>query len=110
MRVDHCPITSTHPWRDISRIRCQTIRRKRSGYCGSPVTTSLPGDLRFQCLARSRGKEIIRIRFSRGPATALDIPVSAETLAELARALVPLHGKVPEELTDLQKIGLQLEE
>jgi len=75
-----------------------------------PCHYSLPGDLRFQCLARSRGKEIIRIRYSRGPATALDIPVSAGTLAELARALVPLHGKVPEELTDLQKIGLQLEE
>jgi len=75
-----------------------------------PCHYSLPDDLRFQCLARSRGKEIIRIRFARGPATILDLPVSAETLAALARALVPLHGQVAEELADLQKKGLQLEE
>jgi hypothetical protein len=77
-----------------------------------PCHYSLPDDLRFSGLARPRGTEIVRIRFSRGHATTLDIPVSAETLVELAHALTPLYGSVPEEvkenLADLQKKGLQL--
>jgi hypothetical protein len=84
--------------------------QEKLGLLRQPCHYSLPDDLRFQCLARSRGKEIVRIRFSRGPATILDLPVSAETLAALAHALTPLHGNVAEELADLQKKGLRLEE
>jgi hypothetical protein len=69
----------------------------------------LPSDLRFAGLIRSRGTEIIRIRFSRGPATVLDLPVSAELLSDLVQALHPLYGTPPEEMNDalgtLQKQG-----
>ena len=73
---------------------------------------SLPIDLKFECLAGSRGVETLRIRFSLGPDRVLDLPLSAETLADLANALTPLHRipptKIPEELADLQQKGLRL--
>lgn len=78
-----------------------------------PCHYSLPDDLRFVGLGQSQGREIIRIRFSRGAATILDIPLSAETLCELARTLAPLHGSIPQEvaenLADLQQKGLRVE-
>jgi hypothetical protein len=77
-----------------------------------PGPYRLPDGLRFVGLGRPQDKEIIRIRLSRGPATTLDIPVSAEALADLAHALCPLYGSTPEQiadnLADLQQKGLQL--
>lgn len=65
-----------------------------------PGRYCLPDDLKFVSLARPQGKEIVRIRFCRGAATILDIPVSGETLADLARVLTPLHGNLPEEMPE----------
>jgi hypothetical protein len=61
---------------------------------------NLPEDLEFVGLAAPQGREIIRIRFSRGRGTTLDLPLSAETLAALVQPLSSLHGLTPEKLPD----------
>ena len=70
---------------------------------------SLPIGLRFQNLIRSQGTETIRIRFSLDPGKLLDLPLSAETLSELAHALRPFFGVLParlaDEVDDLAKKG-----
>ena len=63
-----------------------------------PGPYCLPDDLKFVGLFCSQGTEIVRIRFSRGSATTLDFPLSAETLSALASALSPLFGLIPEEM------------
>jgi hypothetical protein len=60
----------------------------------------LPDDLEFAGLVEPQGKEIIRIRFSRGRGTIVDIPLLAETLASLAYVLGPFRGIEPPELAD----------
>ena len=65
-----------------------------------PGRYNLPTDLRFISLVASQGTEIIRIRFSRGPATILDLPLSAATLADLVQFLCPLHGHTKEEMPE----------
>jgi len=61
---------------------------------------TLPDDLEFAGLAPSQGREIIRIRFSRGRGTTVDLPLSAETLAALVQPLSSLHGRTPSQLPD----------
>jgi hypothetical protein len=67
----------------------------------------LPDDLMFEGLAHPQGTEIIRIRFSRGRNTLLDIPLSAESLAVLVQVMSSLHGtpakKMSEELEHLRR-------
>ena len=48
---------------------------------------SLPIGLKFVNLVRSQGVETIRIRFSLNHDKVLDLPLSADTLAELARIM-----------------------
>jgi len=87
----------------MERIPVQLARRGRY---------YLPADLKFLSLVRSEGKEIVRIRFCRDGGTELDLPVSAETLADLVQLLSPLHGSLPSELAtelaDLQSKGLSI--
>lgn len=75
---------------------------------------TLPIGLKFSGLAKSRGVEKVRIRFSLDYDKVLDIPLSAEALADLIQTLSPLHGTPPkavdEELADLQLKGLRIEE
>jgi hypothetical protein len=67
----------------------------------------LPDDLMFEGLSPSQGKETVRIRFSRGRNTSLDIPLSAESLAVLVQVMGSLHGtraeQMPGELERLRK-------
>jgi hypothetical protein len=58
----------------------------------------LPDDLMFEGLVVPKGKETVRIRFSRGRGTTLDIPLSAESLALLIQTLGSLHGSTPRDL------------
>lgn len=80
-----------------------------------PGHYDLPADLKFVGLVRPKDTETARIRFSRGTATILDIPLSAESLCALGQSLIPLHGvpaqEIPHELEDLRKTGkLRFEE
>jgi len=79
---------------------------------GQPIHYTLPDDLRFQCLGQSQGAEIVRLRFSRGDVTIMDIPLSAETVVALASALSAFAGTIPEDvkrkLEDLHPEGLRL--
>jgi hypothetical protein len=72
----------------------------------------LDGDLQFEGLARPKGNEVIRLRFFRIGDIKLDIPLSAETLADLAHVLGPLRGIEPDslihEIADLEKKGLRI--
>lgn len=80
---------------------------------GQPIHYTLPDDLRFQSLGQSRGEEIVRLRFSRGDNTILDIPLSAEAVVALADALIALAGAMPNDvkrkLEDLHSEGLRLD-
>ena len=73
---------------------------------------TLPIGLKFVGLAKSRGVEKVRIRFSLDHDKVLDIPLSAEALSDVVQALSPLHGTPPEavdeELADLKSKGLQI--
>jgi hypothetical protein len=60
----------------------------------------LPADLMFEGLARPQGTETIRIRFSRGRNTLLDMPLSAQSLAELVQVMSSLHGTSAEKMAD----------
>jgi hypothetical protein len=68
----------------------------------------LPDDLMFEGLVRPQGREIARIRFSRGRNTSLDIPLSAASLAVLIQVMSSLHGtpaeRLPEALDQLRQI------
>jgi hypothetical protein len=72
----------------------------------------LDGDLHCEGLARPMGNEVIRLRFFRSGGVGLDIPLSAETLADLAHALGPLRGIAPDslshEIADLEKKGVRV--
>jgi hypothetical protein len=72
----------------------------------------LDGDLQFEGLARPTGDEVIRLRFFRSGDVKLDIPLTADTLADLAHALGPLSGIAPDslshEIADLEKKGRQM--
>jgi hypothetical protein len=59
---------------------------------------SVPSDLAFEGLALPQGTEIIRIRFSRDRGTTLDIPLSAEALADLVQVVSSLHGTPPDRM------------
>jgi len=61
---------------------------------------SLPIGLRYVGLVRSEGVETVRIRFSLDRDKLLDLPLSAEVLAQLAQFLGNLHGKLPEQMSD----------
>jgi hypothetical protein len=73
---------------------------------------SLPIGLKFVNLVRSQGVETIRIRFSLNHDKVLDLPLSADTLAELAYTLGALRGvppeNLPEEIEDLAGKGLAI--
>jgi hypothetical protein len=58
----------------------------------------LPIDLKFVGLVRSQGTEVVRIRFSLDHDKLLDLPLSAEALADLVQPLSSLHGKTPEQM------------
>jgi hypothetical protein len=79
---------------------------------GQPIHYTLPNDLRFQCLGESRGDEVVRLRFSRGDLTVVDIPLTAETLISLAEALTAFAGTIPKNMKqkreDLHSEGLRL--
>jgi hypothetical protein len=75
------------------------IRSRRDVLLTLPDHYDLPTDLEFVGLSRGRGTGIIRIRFRRGHATTLDIPLSAKTLADLVQAISPLHGTLPDDMT-----------
>jgi hypothetical protein len=59
---------------------------------------TLPDDLRFVTLVRAADKGTIKIRFSRPRDTTLDLPVSAETLADLIHAMGHMYGTPPNEI------------
>jgi len=59
---------------------------------GQPIHYTLPADLRFHSLGLAQGAEIVRLRFCRGDATIMDIPLSEETLVALTDALTALAG------------------
>jgi len=77
-----------------------------------PCPYVLPDDLMFECLAAPQGKELIRLRFSRGRGTTIDLPLSANALERLVQEVGLLHGtpaeEMKEELADLQSKGLQI--
>lgn len=79
---------------------------------GQPIHYTLPADLRFECLGRSQGAEIVRLRFARGDITIMDIPLSAETVVALADTLTALAGTIPQDvkrkLEELHSQGLRL--
>lgn len=62
---------------------------------------SLSDDVRYVDLQPGPHEGKFRIRFSQGPATILDILVSAETLGLLARSLVPY---VEQNTAEFQKV------
>lgn len=83
----------------MAKVWKEQIRLVRPGW------HSLPGDLGFVGLVRPQGNEAVRIRFFREPAIVVDLPLSAETLVELVRALAPLSGKKAEEvITELKTL------
>jgi len=59
---------------------------------------SLPIGLTFANLVLCQGTETIRIRFSLDRDKLLDLPLSAETLSELAHALHPFHRLPPDQI------------
>jgi hypothetical protein len=61
---------------------------------------NLPVDLKFAGLVAPQGIEIIRIRFSLDLDKELDLPLSAETLADLMQVLAPLDGKSPAQMPE----------
>ena len=65
---------------------------------GQPIHYTLPSDLRFQSLARTRGQEAVRLRFGRDEQTIVDIPLSAEAVVALAKALIGLAGTSPDDV------------
>ena len=75
---------------------------------------NLPIDLKFAGLVALQGVEIIRIRFSLDLDKELDLPLSAETLADLIQALGQLHGRspatMPEGIADLRARGVPIAE
>lgn len=74
-----------------------------------PGRNCLPTGLRSPRLAEKRGTEIIRIRFSLDQNKSVDLPLTAETLEQLAQILGPFHGHVavemPAEVEDVRKVG-----
>jgi hypothetical protein len=58
----------------------------------------LPGELRFVHLVRSQCTETVRTRFALDSDKTMDLPLSAETLAELAQTLGWLQGKTTEKI------------
>lgn len=71
---------------------------------------SLPIGLKFLGLSRSQGIEAIRIRFSLDNNKILDMPLSAEALADLVQILQSFRGRtpaqIPEEIDHLNHLGL----
>lgn len=85
--------------------------RRRVSLVG-PYHYELPSDLVFEGLAAPEGKELVRLRFSRGYGTAIDLPLNAAALERLVQEVGLLHGTPKEdmaqELADLQSKGLQI--
>jgi hypothetical protein len=77
-----------------------------------PYHYELPDDLVFEGLAAPRGKELIRLRFSRRRGTTIDLPLSADALEGLVQEVGLLHGRAAQEmkaeLDDLHSKGLQI--
>lgn len=59
---------------------------------------TLPDDLAFETLVVSANGGPVKIRFARSHGTTLDLPLSAETLADLIQTLGHMFGTVPEDL------------
>jgi len=77
-----------------------------------PCPYDLPDDLAFVGLVRPRRKETIRLRFARKRGTTLDLPLSAEALADLVQEIGLLHGssasEMAAELADQEQKGLRI--
>ena len=76
---------------------------------GLPGYYRTPDGVEFANLVVQKGGETARIRFSRGPNISLDLPLSAENLAVLARLLAPFAQipaqSMPAALEHLRQTG-----
>jgi hypothetical protein len=59
---------------------------------------SVPDDFFFETLAKSRGRETLRLRFVRDSDVRLDIPLAPATVVDLVRALMIFQGMSSEDL------------
>ena len=71
---------------------------------------NLPVVEQFESLVESQGAEALRIRFSLSRGRVLDLPLSAEALADLVQPLSALRGVMPEKIDEgiahLRDLGL----